>query len=470
MAKILVVDDDHVLCSMLVEQLHRKGYVADATGTLQQGLAAAEKGGWDVVLLDVQMPDGNGLEFLPKFLKSNSAPEVIIVTGHGAPDGAEKAIVSGAWSYIEKPHVIRDLPLHLTRALQYREEKQRVNAVPVALKRKHIVGDSEKIWRCLDDLAKAASSEVNTLISGETGTGKEVFARAIHENSDRAKRNFVVVDCASLPESLIENALFGHVKGAFTGADRNKDGLIAHANGGTLFLDEVGELPISMQKAFLRVLQERRYRPLGGAEEKSSDFRLIAASNRDLEEMVTKGSFREDLLYRLRGMLLHLPPLRERKEDIKDLAYYFLHRLCERYDKDTKGIAPDFIEGLLAHDWPGNVRELSQTMEHVFAGAVDAPTLYCIHLPEPFRIRMAQAGMECRLPVSDTKNKKNDDHELLSWRDHKAASEKQYLARLLQESDNNMQQACRLSGLSRARLYQLLGKYDVSNNRSAGGA
>ncbi len=428
------------------------------------GLAAVENDNWDIVLLDVHMPDGNGLENLPQFVQAKSAPEVIMVTGYGALDGAEQAITSGAWSYIEKPNVLRELPLHLTRALQYRKEKQRVKSIPVALKRKQIIGESAAIWRCLDELAKAAASDVNTLISGETGTGKEVFAKTIHENSSRASHNFVVVDCASLPENLIENALFGHIKGSFTGADRDKSGLIQHADKGTLFLDEVGELPPAMQKTFLRVLQERNYRPIGGAKERHSDFRLIAATNRNLEEMVADGSFRQDLLFRLNGLHMHLPPLAKRKEDIKKLATHFITKLCERYKKQSKGIAPDFIEALIAHDWPGNVRELSQTMEHVFAGALEAPTLFSIHLPPDFRIRLAKSNSVEHIPENreDKNGPAQPNSSLLPWREDKAQHEKQYLLRLLNKSNNTIQQACHLSGLSRSRLYQLLGKYDIS--------
>ncbi|MEE4240678.1 MAG: sigma-54-dependent Fis family transcriptional regulator, partial [Desulfopila sp.] len=272
--------------------------------TLKEGVTTAENDAWDVVLLDIHMPDGNGLEHVPQIVKGRHEPEVIIVTGDGAPDGAERAIHGGAWTYIEKINVIRDLPLHLMRALQYREEKQRARSVPVILKRKNIIGDSEPMQRCFEDLVKAAASDVNVLITGETGTGKEVFARAVHENSARATGNFVVVDCASLPENLIESALFGHIKGAFTGADGSRKGLIKHADKGTLFLDEVGELPPSMQKTFLRVLQERRFRPIGAEREIGSDFRLLAATNRNLEEMVSQGLFREDLLYRLKGLSL----------------------------------------------------------------------------------------------------------------------------------------------------------------------
>ncbi len=461
-ARILIIDDDPGICTMLTDKLRREGYDVEAVNTLQLGMTLVEDDFWDVVLLDVQMPDGNGLEYLPQFIKSRSRPEVIIVTGEGAPDGAERAIQGGAWTYIEKPQVVRDLPLHLIRALQYREEKQRVNATPLVLKRKNIIGESEAMHRCYDDLAKAAASDVNVLITGETGTGKEVFARAVHENSSRAKHNFVVVDCASLPESLIESALFGHVKGAFTSADMARDGLVSHADKGTLFLDEVGELPMPIQKTFLRVLQERSYRPVGSGREMHSDFRLVAATNRNLEMMVSSGAFRKDLLYRIKGLTMQLPLLHERKEDIKDLVVYCMNRLCERYGQETKGMASDFIEALVTYDWPGNVRELFQTIEQVFARAVKAPTLFSIHLPEAFRIRMARAGVQVRKPEEAEKENEVSLKKTPLWRDYKAEVEKKYILRLLQESGGNKKDACRVSGLSRSRLYQLMNRYDIA--------
>lgn len=384
------MDDDQVLSSMLTEQLQRQGYTTAAAHTLDHGLSLAMEGGWDVVLLDVQLPDGNGLDYLPKFTKAPSYPEVIIITGHGAADGAEKAVMGGAWSYIEKPHVIRDLPMHLTRALQYRKEKQRIKAVPVALQRNAIVGSSKAINHSLDQLATAAASHSNVLITGETGTGKELFAQALHENSDSSQHPFVVVDCASLPDTLIESTLFGHVKGAFTGADNAREGLIKHANGGTLFLDEVGELPLAIQKNFLRVLQERTFRPVGGTKELHSDFRLIAATNRNLSRMVQEGGFRNDLLFRLQSLSIPLPPLKERMDDIQDLLTHFLGKLCKRYQLETKGIAPDLIEALNQHSWPGNIRELNQVAEQIFAKNPNAPTLYAIHLPHKLRVLLAR--------------------------------------------------------------------------------
>ncbi len=456
MARILIVDDDLILCSMLVEQLKRKGYTTGSANTLEQGLLLAGEGGWDIILLDVQMPDGNGLENLPKFISSPSYPEVIIITGHGAADGAEKAILGGAWSYIEKPHVIRDLPLHLARALQFRKEKQRLKIVPVALKRDAIIGKSDRLNRCLDQLATASASDINVLITGATGTGKELFTQGLHENCNRANFPFVVVDCASLPNTLIESTLFGHVKGAFTGADRAQEGLIKHAHKGTLFLDEVGELPLPIQKNFLRVLQERVFRPVGGTKEIRSDFRLVAATNRNLSQMVCDGSFRSDLLFRLQALNIPLPPLRDRLEDIRELVVYFLGKLCERYNQETKGIAPDLIDALASHDWPGNIRELYQVIEQIFAESVGAPTLYSIHLPQKLRISLARAGVQ-----QGEKNRNPSVPALPSWKIFKEQTERSYMVDLMKLSEHNIQEACKLSSLSRARIYQLLDKHNL---------
>ncbi|MDD3619544.1 MAG: sigma-54 dependent transcriptional regulator [Desulfobulbaceae bacterium] len=461
-AHILVVDDDQQLCGMLVEHLRRSGYEAVGVNTLRDGIKLARSHVCDVIFLDVQMPDGNGLDHLSRFKNVPSAPEVIIITGKGDPNGAQQAISSGAWSYIEKPHVVRDLLLHLTRALQYREEKKRIKTVPVALKRDNIIGSSPQIKVCLDQTAKAAGCDASVLITGETGTGKEIFARAIHENSHRAGGRFVVVDCATMPENLIESTLFGYTKGAFTGADLSRDGLIKHADGGTLFLDEIGELPLSMQKAFLRVLQEHSYRPVGGTTEMKSNFRVIAATNRDLTERVQNGNFRSDLFFRLQGIRIELPPLRERIEDIKELTIHYVEQLCGRYGLQSKGIAPDFIGALSTYHWPGNVRELFQVLEHVLAQAADHPTLFARHLPDHLRVLQAQAGIQASPGGGPAAPAPQAGNTFLPWREYKRHLEKSYIRDLLLHAGGNVTKACRTSGLSRTRLYQLMKKYGIS--------
>jgi len=273
-----------------------------------------------------------------------------------------------------------------------------------------------------------------------------------------------VVDCASLPETIVESVLFGHERGAFTGADRSKTGLITQADGGTLFLDEVGELPLAVQGSFLRALQERRFRPVGSVKEVTSDFRLIAASNRDLDEMVRQGRFRKDLLFRLRTFAIILPPLREHPEDISELISYYLTRLSRRYEKGTKGFSPDFLDTLLDYDWPGNVRELVNALERAIAVAGENPTLFPAHLPTEIRIKVKrnQVGEEESARVSSAA----PGRSLKTLQEHReaavAGAERRYLEDLIARTRGDIREACEVSGLSRSRLYGLLKKYRIS--------
>ncbi len=273
--------------------------------SIREGLEKVSTGVFDVVFLDVWLPDGNGLEALPQIQQTSYQPEVFIVTGLGDADGAELAINSGAWAYIQKPLSMKNISLQLERALQFREEKTQAKS-PVLLRREGIIGNSKAIERCLSKVAYVARRDTNVLVTGETGTGKELFAKAIHDNSLRVRKKFVVVDCASLQKTLVGSMLFGHEKGAFTGAENSREGLIKQADGGTLVLDEIGELPLSVQTEFLRGLQEHRFRPLGSDKEIKSDFRLISTTNRNLKAMVKSRRFRQDLYFRLQTVSIEL--------------------------------------------------------------------------------------------------------------------------------------------------------------------
>jgi two-component system NtrC family response regulator len=466
MANILIIDDDDLMCQSLSHVAKRQGHEATCVHTLGAGLEKATRETYDVVFLDVRMPDGNGLEILPRIRSTPSVPEIVIMTGFGDPLGAELAIKSGAWDYIEKGSSIKEITLSLVRALEYRKQKQGdvESRSVVALKRDAIIGSSPKLQDCLDLVAQAAECDASVLITGETGTGKELFARAVHCNSRRAGGGFVVVDCAALPETLIESLLFGHEKGAFTGAEQAREGLVRQANNGTLFLDEVGELPLSMQKSFLRVLQERRFRPVGSQREMESDFRLVAATNRDLNQLVQQGRFREDLLFRLRSFVIELPPLRERPEDIKELARYHLDRLCDRYGLAAKGFSPEFLKTLGEYPWPGNVREFVNTLERTVAAAHFEPFLFPKHLPIQIRVHVAQASVRNGTAANSLEPeppsgfpKLHDFRETVYCQ-----AEKQYLHDLMSLSHENINEACRLSGLSQSRLYALLKKQDTS--------
>ena len=466
MARVLIIDDDDTICSSLSFVVKRMGHEAVCANTLGAGLELANSQPFDVVFLDVRMPDGNGLEMLPKIEETPSSPEIIIITGFGDPHGAELAIKSGAWDYVEKGSSVKEISLPLGRALQYREQKKSGSNVQnvIALKREGIVGSSPKLKACLDLVAQAAGSDATVLITGETGSGKELFARAVHQNSLRANGNFVVVDCAALPENLIESLLFGHEKGSFTGAEQSREGLIRQANGGTLFLDEVGELPMALQKAFLRVIQEHRFRPIGSHREIESDFRLVAATNRNLDQMVQNGQFRGDLLFRLQAFVLELPPLRERHEDIRELTRYHIDRFCDRYGLAPKGFSPDFLETITAYTWPGNVRELVNTLERTVVAARFEPILFPQHLPAHIRIQVAQSslGQEVHTENNLSTNLPETLPKLHEYRESiYAQMEKNYLQELMSRSAENIGEACRISGLSQSRLYALLKKHDI---------
>jgi len=466
MPRILIIDDDELMVSSLLLMVRNQGHEVASSGSLAEGIEMAASQDFDVVFLDVRMPDGNGLEALPRLAESPAAPEVIIITGFGDPDGAELAIKCGAWDYIEKGSSVKEMNLSLERALQYRREKktENISQSVVALKREDIYGNSPKLRACLNLVAQAAGSEASILITGETGTGKELFARAIHRNSPRATKDFVTVDCAALPETIAESLLFGHEKGTFTGAEKPREGLVRQAHGGTLFLDEVGELPLSVQKNFLRVLQERRFRPLGSSREIESDFRLVAATNRNLEEMVAKNQFRSDLLFRLRAFTIDLPPLRERTEDIKELARSHLDRLCECNSLASKGFSPEFLDALFDYQWPGNVRELANTLVRAFSAARFEPTLYPKHLPTHIRVQIMRNSVN-QTSTPGNGYGANQGRRLPSIHDYREAvyaqAEKHYLQDLMSLAENDIPEACRVSGLSLSRLYALLKKHQI---------
>lgn len=470
MAKILIIDDDEDICYSLSRLVQHMDHEADCAAILQEGLEKIISQDIDVVFLDVRMPDGNGLDILPQIQALAGAPEVIISTGYGDADGAELAIKSGAWDYIEKTSSIKAIRLVLSRALQYRKEKKTASLTDVvrALQRENIIGDSPQIRSCLDMVAQAALTDINVLITGETGTGKELFAQAIHNNSARSKSSLVVVDCAALPDTLVESLLFGHVKGSFTGADKDREGLIRQADGGTLFLDEVGELPLSLQKAFLRVLQEHRFRPIGSKTEIKSDFRLVAATNRSLETMVTEGTFRKDLLYRISAFTLDLPALKERPADIKALARFHADRLCERTGIAPKGFSPDFFDILAAYAWPGNIRELVNTIDRTLAAARYEPTLFPKHLPPEIRIQVVRQSVDHGHQPPEENLTDSNFKNLPPLQDFRESiyiqAERQYLADLMDLTAGDIKEAIRISGLSQSRLYAILKKHQINRH------
>jgi two-component system NtrC family response regulator len=465
MARVLIIDDEADFSELLALMVERAGHDAITAVTIEEGRKALKEA-CDVIFLDIHLPDGSGLEMLQTIREAPLSPEVIIITGDDDSGTAELALKNGVWDYIRKPSSIKEIHLALLRALEYRKEKGH-QKVTVAARMDGIIGKSPMIHACLNLVARAAHGEANVLVTGETGTGKELVALSIHNNSSRSSKSFVVVDCASLPQNLVESTLFGHKRGSFTGADKARDGLIKQAHGGTLFLDEVGELPLSIQRSFLRVLQTRSFRPIGSDTEITSDFRLISATNRNLDKMVEEGQFREDLLFRIRTLQIDLPALREHPEDIRELLVHYVSRLCDQYGVSSKGFSPEFIAALEAHDWPGNVREFISTLERSISEAFHTPTLYPKHLPVDIRIRQKRS----ELHMDNQSEHAHEPHTgkaeviplLKAFREEAiTAAEKRYLEQVIRASDGKLNEICRLSGLSRPRLYALLKKYSLT--------
>ena len=465
MSELLIVDSDIAFAKALAVDISARGIPADHCQTLARGMAMLHIGDYRCVLLGDNLPDGDSMEFLPEIREIPSRPEVIMMAEVGDPNMAEESITMGAWAYVVKPLNMQRLLVLLTRIRDYHKERRIPR--PVALKREGIIGNGRAMQNCLDHVAQAASVESNVLIIGETGTGKELFARAVHHNSRRASKPFVVVDCAALPDTLVESVLFGHEKGAFTSADTKSLGLINQANGGTLFLDEIGELPLSIQKVFLRVLEGHRFRPVGGAMELSSDFRLVAATNRDLEDMVDRNEFRQDLYYRLRGIHITLPPLRTIPEDINELICHYIRTHSKRLRINSKGFSPDFLDALIQYDWPGNIRELTNAIEQALSVAGDEHILYPRHLPRTIRAQVARRAIErektpCSRPNTLTSINITQFPNLKDFRkQHLGKLETTYLQQLMDVVNQDIHLACDISGLSRARFYALLKKHGL---------
>ncbi|MGE4263139.1 MAG: sigma-54-dependent transcriptional regulator [Desulfovibrio sp.] len=470
MIKVLIIDDDDFFAQLLASMLTGPDLEAVVARDMAQAGAQLDESDFDVVFLDVRLPDGNGLELIPRIKAQASAPELIIMTGLGDPDGAELAVRNGAWDYIQKTGSPEGLQLSFKRALEFRRNKQ--SAQPV--ERRGIVGESPRLTEVVGQMARAARSSANVLILGETGTGKEVFARAVHANSPRHNKNYVVVDCASLQEALVGSDLFGHRKGAFTGAVSDKAGVLQRADGGTLFLDEISELSLELQKSFLRLLETRSFRPLGDTREMRLDFRLVCASNKSLADMVEAGAFREDLFYRIRAAVLQLPPLRELKEDILAIAQHHLERVCRDSRLGQKTLSGELKAFLKDYAWPGNVRELIHVLEAMVASAPDEEVLFPAHLPQELRIQLlrARVGRASHAGQNALPDQERQAGPLGSWSEYKRQEQERveasYLDGLIQASQGDLKRAIQISGLSPSRLYGLLNKYGRSLGGGAG--
>jgi DNA-binding NtrC family response regulator len=362
--RVLVVDDEVNMRRVLSALIARDGFEVAEARDGAEALSRIREGGIDAVLTDLRMPHMNGLELLERITQEHPEIPVVLLTAHGSVGSAVEALKQGAFDYLTKPfepdevrRVIRKAVQ--TRALDARETRAEASEDPERL----LHGSNPVLAEIRRVIERVAGTPATVLISGESGTGKEIVARSLHRRSDRAAAPFVKINCAAIPEGLLESELFGHEKGAFTGASSSKPGRFELADGGTLFLDEIGEMPLSAQPKLLRALQEGRFYRVGGTETVSVDVRLIAATNRDLRREVAEARFREDLFYRLHVVPLSLPPLRERRADIPDLARFFVARVNRRLRRDVSGLEPAALERLAAHDWPGNLRELENAIE-----------------------------------------------------------------------------------------------------------
>jgi two-component system response regulator PilR (NtrC family) len=375
-ARILVVDDEQSMREFLEIFLRREGHDVRVAPDVDTGLVHLENDEIDLVITDMQMPGKTGLDLILEARGISPETIVIVVTAFGTTDSAISAMKEGAYDYLTKPFKVDELRLVIEKALEKKvlsKENQRLKQeLRSQVRDRSIIGHSQPMQDVFDLIAQVAETKTNVLVSGESGTGKELVARAIHEQSDRVSEPFVAINCGAIPENLLESELFGHVKGAFTGAVQNKEGLFEAAAGGTLFLDEIGELSHSLQVKLLRALQEKVIRRVGDTIDRKIDVRIVSATNRRLEEEVAEGRFREDLYYRLNVIQLTLPPLRERVEDIPVLAQFFIRRFADELGKEVEGMTPETFDLLAGYPFPGNVRELENLVERAVALARDS--------------------------------------------------------------------------------------------------
>ena len=371
MAKILVVDDDEGIREFLEIMLTREGYDVTTAPDATKALNRCKKENFDLILTDLRMPKVDGIEFLKAVKDISQETMVILITAYASPETAVSAMKEGAYDYVEKGFDIEDIKNIISGALDKkgvkREDALFIKEVADAVSFGNMIGKSKGMLKVYSVIRKVAETPTNILILGESGTGKELVARAIHENSQRKNMPFAVINCGGMPESLLESELFGYVKGAFTGAYGDKSGLFEIARGGTIFLDEIGDLPPLLQVKLLRVVQEKTFRRVGGTEEKKVDVRIISATNKNLEEKVKDGSFREDLYFRLNVIPINIPPLRERKEDIPILTRHFIEKCSRELGKEVKTISSYAMELLMKYPFPGNVRELDNIIERSVA-------------------------------------------------------------------------------------------------------
>ena len=449
---ILVIDDEAAQRDVLTGYLKKKGYKISSASSGKEGIETARTNSVDIILSDFKMPDLNGIEVLEQIKKINPEISFVIVTAYGTVENAVKAMRLGAFDYISKPVDLDELDLMIERIIDHKNLKSENQFLKTQLQEKYkissIVSQSQKMEEVINVAARVADSKANVLITGENGTGKEVLAKAIHYISPRKNAAFVAVNVPALTETLLESELFGHEKGAFTGADKMKKGRFEIAHGGTIFLDEVGDIPQSIQVKLLRVLQEHQFERVGGTEKIEVDVRIIAATNKNLEEKIKDGTFREDLYYRLNVVSIKIPPLRERKEDILLMIEGFVEKYCEENNKVKLDISKEAADVLMKYNYPGNVREL----ENIIERAVVLTRGKVITLNDlPMNIK---GFKEEKTLAALSKGTLTEQVEAL---------EKQLIFDALQESGGNQTKAGKLLGLTERNLRYKLKKYNIKH-------
>jgi two-component system nitrogen regulation response regulator NtrX len=438
MHNILIVDDEVGILESLKGVLEDEGYKPATAQSGEACLDAVHKRPFDVVLLDIWLPGIDGLETLAKIKEMEDGPEVVMISGHGTIETAVRATKLGAFDFLEKPLSLDRTLIVVKNALETRRLRNENRDLKRNLPATVIVGDSVPMKALRQQIALMAPTNGRVLIYGESGTGKELVARAIHAESLRKEAPFVEVNCAAIPEDLIESELFGHIKGAFAGATTDKTGKFQKADSGTLFLDEVGDMSLKTQSKVLRTLDEQRFTPVGGDEALTVDTRVIAATNHDLEEEISRGNFREDLFYRLNVVPFYVPPLRERKEDIPILARHFLKEFSAQYSRQTKDIHEDALEVLMRYAWPGNVREVRNVIERIVIMNPTVARFERKHLP----------------PLVYRDGSRRSGAEFSSLQQARQAYERDYILKKLDENHGNISRTAEVLGLERSHLYR----------------
>jgi len=442
--RILLVDDDPNILEVLCMRLESKGFEPFKAKSTEQALSRLKQERYDLVLTDLRMTGLDGMDLLEEIRRMDPELPVIILTAHGSIPNAVEAMQKGAFSYLTKPFEDKEITFHVERALEKRRlEKKIYNLKSLVEDRfsfKNIVGRSRLMQGIFDQVVQAAPSDSTILLTGESGTGKELFSRAIHAHSRRAGGPFITVNCAAIPETLLENELFGHERGSYTGAGASQDGYFLRADGGTIFLDEIGEAPLSIQAKLLRVLQEKEFNPIGSTRSLKVDVRIITATNQNIEKSVEQGKFREDLYYRIHVIPIHIPPLRERKEDIPFLIDHFIRKHSSRVGKKIEGIDPVAVQQLMQQNWPGNVRELENRIE--------------------------QGMVMARNPVLGSQDFLFDQDEhrhrkFLNFREARDVFEKEYVTHLLKMTGGHVTHAAQMAGKQRADFYNIMKKHGI---------